>query len=76
MGLMDFVKGGVRELAIARPDSAKGMLVYKHPDPTIPNKAQLTVGTDEVALFFKDGQFVGQIGPGAPHARVVQHHVP
>lgn len=64
MGLMDFVKGGVRELAIARPDSAKGMLVYKHPDPTIPNKAQLTVGTDEVALFFKDGQFVGQIGPG------------
>jgi len=64
MGLMDFVKGGVRELAIARPDSAKGMLVYKHPDPTIPNKAQLTVGTDEVALFFKDGQFVGQVGPG------------
>lgn len=64
MGLIDFVKGGVRELAIARPDSMKGLLVYKHPDPTIPNKAQLTVGTDEVALFFKDGQFVGQIGPG------------
>lgn len=64
MGLIDFVKGGVRELAIARPDNMKGLLVYKHPDPTIPNKAQLTVGTDEVALFFKDGQFVGQIGPG------------
>jgi membrane protease subunit (stomatin/prohibitin family) len=64
MGLIDFVKGGVRELAIARPDSAKGLIVYKHPDPTIPNKAQLTVGTDEVALFFKDGQFVGQIGAG------------
>jgi membrane protease subunit (stomatin/prohibitin family) len=64
MGLIDFVKSGVRELAIARPDNAKGLLVYKHPDPTIPNKAQLTVGTDEVALFFKDGQFVGQIGAG------------
>lgn len=64
MGLIDFVKGGVRELAIARPDSAKGLIVYKHSDPTIPNKAQLTVGTDEVALFFKDGQFVGQIGAG------------
>jgi membrane protease subunit (stomatin/prohibitin family) len=64
MGLIDFVKGGVRELAIARPDSAKGLIVYKHTDPTIPNKAQLTVGTDEVALFFKDGQFVGQIGAG------------
>ena len=64
MGLIDFVKGGVRELAIARPDAAKGLIVYKHTDPTIPNKAQLTVGTDEVALFFKDGQFVGQIGAG------------
>lgn len=64
MGLIDFVKGGIRELAIARPDARKGALVYKHPDPTIPSKAQLTVGTDEVALFFKDGQFIGQIGPG------------
>ncbi|MCS6915390.1 MAG: SPFH domain-containing protein [Myxococcales bacterium] len=64
MGLIDFVKGGVRELAIARPDDKKGLLVYKHPDPTIPNKAQLTVGTDEVALFFRDGQFVGQVGTG------------
>ncbi len=64
MGLIDFVKGSVRELAVARPDAQKGALVYKHPDPTIPNKAQLTVGTDEVALFFKDGQFIGQIGPG------------
>ena len=64
MGLFNFVKEGVQELAIARPDSAKGLIVYKHPDPTIPNKAQLTVGTDEVALFFKDGQFIGQIGTG------------
>lgn len=64
MGIIDFVKGGIKELAIARPDARKGALVYKHPDPTIPNKAQLTVGTDEVALFFKDGQFIGQIGAG------------
>lgn len=64
MGLMDFIKGGVAELAIARPDHAKGLLVWKHQDPTIPNKAQLTVGTDEVALFFKDGQFVGKVGAG------------
>lgn len=64
MGLFSFVKGSLGELAIARPDDKKGLIVYKHPDPTIPNKAQLTVGTDEVAVFFKDGQFVGQIGPG------------
>jgi membrane protease subunit (stomatin/prohibitin family) len=38
--------------------------VYKHPDQTIPTKAQLTVDSDEVALFFKDGKFVGQLAPG------------
>lgn len=64
MGIIDFVKGGVRELAIARPDANKGQIIYKHPDPTIPSKAQLTVGTDEEALFFKDGAFVGKIGTG------------
>jgi membrane protease subunit (stomatin/prohibitin family) len=64
MGILDFVKGGVQELAIARPDAAKGALVYKHPDPTIPNKARVTVGADEVALFFRDGTFVGQLEPG------------
>jgi membrane protease subunit (stomatin/prohibitin family) len=31
---------------------------------TIPMKAQLTVDADELALFFKNGQFVGQFGPG------------
>ncbi|HLU64954.1 MAG TPA: SPFH domain-containing protein [Kofleriaceae bacterium] len=64
MGIIDFVKGGVKELAIARPDEAKGDIVYKHPDQTIPMKAQLTVDSDELALFFKDGVFVGQFGPG------------
>src|SRR5258705_13441288 len=32
MGIIDFVKGGIREMAIARPDQAKGFVVYKHPD--------------------------------------------
>ena len=64
MGIIDFVKGGVRELAIARPDPAKGFVVYKHTDRTVPMKAQLTVAADEVALFFRDGQFKGQLGPG------------
>jgi membrane protease subunit (stomatin/prohibitin family) len=54
----------VKELAIARPDAAKGDIIYKHPDQTIPMKAQLTVDADELALFFKDGVFVGQFGPG------------
>jgi membrane protease subunit (stomatin/prohibitin family) len=64
MGLFSFVKGGVRELAIARPDEFKDHWVYKHPDKTVPMKAQLTVDADEVALFFRDGAFVGQFGAG------------
>jgi membrane protease subunit (stomatin/prohibitin family) len=64
MGIMKFIKGGVAELAIARPDSAKDHWVYKHPDQTIPMKAQLTVDSDEVALFFKDGKFVGSFSAG------------
>jgi membrane protease subunit (stomatin/prohibitin family) len=64
MGIMSFIKGGVAELAIARPDAAKDFWVYKHPDQTIPMKAQLTVDSDEVALFFKDGKFVGSFSAG------------
>jgi membrane protease subunit (stomatin/prohibitin family) len=64
MGIISFIKGGVKELAIARPDEAKDQWVYKHPDQTIPMKAQLTVDSDEVALFFKDGKFVGSFSAG------------
>ena len=64
MGIISFIKGGVAELAIARPDSAKDFWVYKHPDQTIPMKAQLTVDSDEVALFFKDGKYVGTFSAG------------
>jgi membrane protease subunit (stomatin/prohibitin family) len=64
MGIMSFIKGGVAELATSRPDSAKDQWVYKHPDQTIPMKAQLTVDSDEVALFFKDGKYVGSFSAG------------
>ncbi len=64
MGILDFVKGGVKEMAIARPDEAKDHWVYKHPDQTIPWKAQLTVDQDEIAMFFKNGQYVGSLSAG------------
>jgi membrane protease subunit (stomatin/prohibitin family) len=64
MGLFDFVKKGAQEMFIARPDEAKDLLVYKWPDRTIPMKAQLTVGQDECALFYKDGKFVGRLDAG------------
>ena len=64
MGIMDFVKGGVREMMIARPDAAKPLLVYKHPDQNVPMYSQLTVDSDECALFFKDGKYMGYLPAG------------
>jgi membrane protease subunit (stomatin/prohibitin family) len=64
MGIMDFVKGGVQRMMIARHDSAKDKVVFKHPDQNFPFWTQLTVDSDEVCLFFKDGTYVGALGPG------------
>lgn len=70
MSIMDFVKGGVREMVIARPDSAKNFIVYKHPERTIPKWSQLTIDADEAAVFFRDGSLVGVLrtaGVGQRH---------
>jgi membrane protease subunit (stomatin/prohibitin family) len=64
MGIFDFVKNGVREMMIARPDQMKHLVVYKHPDQNVPMYSQLTVDSDECALFFKDGKYVGALPPG------------
>ena len=64
MGVIDWFKRGVGEMMIARPDDAKPHVVWKHPDPTIPMKSQLTVEADERAVFFKDGKVVATLGPG------------
>src|SRR3954471_2295280 len=68
MGIMDFVKGGVQRMMIARPDSEKQKIVYKNPDQNFPFWSQLTVDSDEVALFFKNGSYVAALGTqGSPH---------
>ena len=64
MGVFDFVKNGVREMMIARPDAQKSLIVYKHPDQNFPMYSQLTVDSDECAVFFKDGQVIGVLAPG------------
>ncbi|HJK92234.1 MAG TPA: SPFH domain-containing protein [Polyangiaceae bacterium LLY-WYZ-15_(1-7)] len=65
-----FVKDGVQEMLIQRPDEHKQLIVYKHPENTIPNYAQLTVDADESAVFFRDGSVVGVMrtaGAGQRH---------
>lgn len=64
MGIFDFVKSGVREMMIARPDATKSLIVYKHPDQNVPLWSQLTVDSDECALFFKDGKYMGYLPAG------------
>ena len=64
MGMMDWFKRGVGEMMVARPDGAKSQVVWKHPDPTIPMKSQLTVEADEKAVFFRDGKVVRVMDPG------------
>jgi membrane protease subunit (stomatin/prohibitin family) len=64
MGVFDFVRNGVREMMVARPDQFKALIVYKHPDQNIPTSSQLTVDSDECAVFFKDGRVVGVLPPG------------
>jgi membrane protease subunit (stomatin/prohibitin family) len=64
MGVFDFVKNGVQEMMIARPDAQKSLIVYKHPDQNVPMYSQLTVDSDECAVFFKDGRVVGVLPPG------------
>ncbi len=64
MGVFDFVKQGVREMMIARPDNLKSLIVYKHPDQNFPMYSQLTVDSDECAVFFKDGRPIGILPPG------------
>ncbi|MBZ0171936.1 MAG: SPFH domain-containing protein, partial [Phycisphaerales bacterium] len=64
MGIGDWFKRGVSEMMVARPDDAKSQVVWKHPDPTIPMKSQLTVEADEKAVFFRDGKAVATLDAG------------
>jgi len=64
MGVFDFVKQGVQEMMIARPDHLKSLIVYKHPDQNVPLYSQLTVDSDECAVFFKDGKVQGVLPAG------------
>jgi membrane protease subunit (stomatin/prohibitin family) len=64
MGIVDFVKGGVQRMMIARDDAHKDKVVFKHPDQTFPFWSQLTVDADECVVFFRDGNPVATLGPG------------
>jgi membrane protease subunit (stomatin/prohibitin family) len=76
MGIMDFVKGGVQRMMIARADAQKGRVLYKHPDQNFPFWSQLTVDSDEVVLFFKNGFYVGTLGPQREPYTLTTQNIP
>ena len=51
-------------MMIARPDNLKQLIVYKHPDQNVPMYSQLTVDSDECAVFFTHGRVRGVLPPG------------
>jgi len=60
-----FGKGGdLNRQFIARPDSAKGEILYKWPDLTIRKFTQVTVEPDETAIFIKEGKVAGTLPQG------------
>jgi membrane protease subunit (stomatin/prohibitin family) len=53
-----------KSLFIARPSSFAKELVYLHPDKSIPRGSSITVRSDECALFFREGRYVGRLDSG------------
>lgn len=64
MGFFDTLKSEARRNFIARPDNAKGAIIWKYPERNVRMMTQLTVAADEVALFIKDGKVQGKLGDG------------
>ncbi len=64
MGLFDSIKNEAQRNFIARPDAAKNEIIFKYPENNIRMMTQLTVDSDEMALFVKDGRVEGRLGPG------------
>ena len=49
---------------IARSDEARTNIIYRYPEKNIRTLTQLTCQPDECAVFVKNGQVVGTLGPG------------
>lgn len=62
--MFNWIKNETKSLYVARPDAAANDLIWAHPDRSIPRGAKITVRSDEVALFFREGKFIGRISPG------------
>lgn len=49
---------------LARPAEHAHDLIYLHPDKSIPRGTKITVRSDECALFFREGRYIGRLDAG------------
>jgi membrane protease subunit (stomatin/prohibitin family) len=63
--MFNWIKNETKSLYIARPDNAANELIWAHPDRSIPRGAKITVRSDEIALFYREGRLIGRISPGS-----------
>ena len=64
MSIFQTIKDESKRNFIARADEAKDDIIFKYPEHNIRMMTQLTVASDEIALFVKDGKVEGKLGPG------------
>ena len=76
MGVFDFVKNGVREMMIARPDEQKSLIVYKHPDEMFPMYSQLDGRQRRVRRLLQGRAGHRRPRAGPAHAPDAEHPVP
>ena len=62
--MLGFFTKETKSFYIARQAEAARDFIYLHPDTSIPRGAKITVKSDECALFFSEGKYVGTINPG------------
>ncbi len=63
--VFNFFTKETKSFYIARPPEAARDLIYLHPDNSIPRGAKITVRSDECALFFQEGKYIGTLDRGS-----------
>jgi len=64
MGVGDFIRSGVGEMAVARPSDGWGHVTCPYRMGVPPVFAQLTVQNNEAVVFRRAGTILGVLGPG------------
>lgn len=65
MAIFGGLKQALQDQYIARPADASGALIWRFSNQNIVDGAQVTVRSDEEALFFRDGRLVGRLQAGS-----------